>query len=531
MTNEHTLSTARRRGGARVRLLVLILVLVLGCALNACGDPGARHTPSLTREELLDPRTCQACHPGHYEEWSGSMHAYAAEDPVFLAMNARGQAETDGQLGSFCVNCHAPLAVREGLTEDGLDLADLPEAMRGVTCYFCHNTAAVEGTHNNPLLLASDRTMRGPFHDAAENTAHASTYAPHLDAARPEASALCGACHDVTLPEQLVGAEVELERTFAEWQTSLFAAPHDQGGVGCSGCHMPKSPRRDRAAESAGAPARRSARHDFEGIDRALTPFPQRERQKILIERLVASSLLAEICVAETGAIEVTLENAGAGHHWPSGASHNRQAWLEVRAFADGRAEPVFESPPPTEEAGLPLVLRDHAVDAEGKPAHMFWDIAQVALSNTLPSAKTRDARDPDFHRERRIFLLNEQPSSLEAIARVTLTVKLRPVALDVLDDLVESGHLDREIADAVPVIELLPDRCYDASVIEEHSDLLGARPVCDATSDTADGNFTLVWHASRANADDASFRTARVDGAPARCLSHPSYVAAPSNP
>ena len=331
------MSHVRMQTVARRRLAIVFTSWLLG----ACGEQAASVTPSSTREALLDPRTCRSCHPGQYEEWSGSMHAYAADDPVFLAMNARGQAETDGRLGSFCVNCHAPLAVREGLTDDGLNLGELPEAMRGVTCYFCHNTVALEGTHNNPLALANDRSMRGSFTDAAPNTAHSSAYAPHFDGSEPEASALCGACHDVTLPEHLVGTEVPLERTFVEWQASLFAAPHDEGGVGCSGCHMPKSPRRERAAESSGASRRRSARHDFEGIDLALTPFPQRERQRILVERLVASSLLAEICVAETGAIEVTLENAGAGHHWPSGASHHRQVWLEVQAFVAGQAEPV----------------------------------------------------------------------------------------------------------------------------------------------------------------------------------------------
>lgn len=512
---------ARRRLGA----------LLAGATLIACGDRDATLTPGLSREALLDPRSCQPCHPGQYEEWAGSMHAYAAEDPVFLAMNARGQAETNGRLGSFCVNCHAPLAVREGLTDDGLNLAELPEQMRGVTCYFCHNTAAVEGTHNNPLVLADDRTMRGAFEGAAANTAHASAYAPHLDGSRPEASALCGACHDVTLPEHLVGAEVPLERTFAEWQSSLFAAPHDQGGVGCGGCHMPKSPRRERAAESSGAPRRRSARHDFEGIDQALTPFPQRERQQILVERLVASSLLAEICVAETGAIEVTLENAGSGHHWPSGASHNRQAWLEVRAFVLGQTEPVFATPPPTDEAAQAFVLKDRAVDADGNTAHMFWDIAEVAASTTLPSVKTRDARDPDFHRERRVFSLNELPSGIQAIERVTLKVKVRPIALEVLGDLVDSGHLERDIADAMPVIDVLPDRCYDASLIEKHPDLLAARLACDTQEDADAGNYTLVWQANRANDSEPSFRTARVDGAPARCLSHPSYVAVPSTP
>jgi len=505
------------------------LCLTLG-TLSGCGDHDLA-LPSLTRDELLDPRTCQECHPGQYEEWSGSMHAYATNDPVFLAMNARGQAETNGKLGSFCVDCHAPMAVRQGLTHDGLNLDELPDAARGVTCYFCHNTIAVEGTHNNPLKLADDRSMRGPLRDAQPNTAHDSAHARHFDAEEPDASALCGACHDVTLDEALVGSEVPLERTFVEWQSSLFGKPHDQGGVGCIGCHMPKSPRRERAAERAGAPRRRSARHDFEGIDLALTPFAQRERQQILVERLVASSLLAEICVAETGVIEVTLENAGSGHHWPSGASQHRRAWIEVRAFVAGQAEPAFETPPPTDAEAEGLVFKDTVVDSDGNPAHMFWDIREVVGSTTLPSVKTRDTRDPDFHRERRVFRLNERPSSLLQFERVTLTVKLLPIALEVMDDLVGSGYLDAQIAEAMPVLAVLPDRCYDPALSQRHPDLLGARPACDVTADDDDLEHTLVWHDSEANAQAPTFRSARVDDAPARCLSHPSYVAVPPAP
>src|SRR5688572_17420291 len=48
---------------------------------------------TLTREQLLDPEACKDCHPRHYREWKSSMHAYAADDPVFLAMNQRGQEE------------------------------------------------------------------------------------------------------------------------------------------------------------------------------------------------------------------------------------------------------------------------------------------------------------------------------------------------------------------------------------------------------------------------------------------------------
>ena len=506
----------------------LCFALVL---LSGCGDHDLRTKPSLTKDELRDPRTCQGCHPGQYEEWSGSMHAYAADDPVFLAMNARGQAETNGRLGSFCVDCHAPMAVRQGLTHDGLNLEELPASVRGVTCYFCHNTEAIEGTHNNPLKLADDRSMRGPLSDARANAAHASAYARHFDATEQEASALCGACHDVTLDEALVGGNVPLERTFVEWQSSLFGKPHDQGGVACIGCHMPKSSRRERAAESASAPHRRSARHDFEGIDLALTPFAQRERQQILVERLVASSLLAEICVAETGVIEVTLENAGSGHHWPSGASQHRRAWIEVSAFVAGQAEPAFETPPPTDVEAEGLVFKDTVVDGDGNPAHMFWDIREVAGSTTLPSAKTRDVRDPDFHRERRVFKLNERPSSLLEFERVTLTVKLSPIALEVLADLVESEYLDADVAEAMPVIAVLPDRCYDLALSERHPDVLGARPTCDRGAGDEDSEQTLVWRDSVANAQAPTFRSARVDDAPARCLSHPSYVAVPQAP
>ena len=65
-----------------------------------CGD-----TPSLlTTAQLRDPEACRSCHPAHYDEWAGSMHAYASDDPVFAAKNARVQRETAGAQGTCCVN-------------------------------------------------------------------------------------------------------------------------------------------------------------------------------------------------------------------------------------------------------------------------------------------------------------------------------------------------------------------------------------------------------------------------------------------
>jgi hypothetical protein len=110
--------------------------------------------PKLDRQALLDPETCRTCHPDHVDAWSGSMHAYAADDPVFRAMNARGQRETDGALGDFCVRCHAPMAVRDGATTDGLNLDEVDPALKGVGCFFCHSVDAVEGDHDASLHLS-----------------------------------------------------------------------------------------------------------------------------------------------------------------------------------------------------------------------------------------------------------------------------------------------------------------------------------------------------------------------------------------
>src|SRR3954468_11928791 len=103
--------------------------------LGGCADQAPEPKPQyLSRDALLKPETCRDCHSTHYQEWAGSMHAYASLDPVFLAMNRRGQAETRGKLGSLCIGCHAPLALREGATSDGLNLEQVPAQLQGVTC-------------------------------------------------------------------------------------------------------------------------------------------------------------------------------------------------------------------------------------------------------------------------------------------------------------------------------------------------------------------------------------------------------------
>jgi Cytochrome c554 and c-prime len=433
----------------------LAFSMVVAWALTGCGDEPAK---TLSREQLLDPQACQDCHPAHYEEWAGSMHAYAGDDPVFLAMNQRGQEETGGALGDFCVKCHAPMALLEGATTDGTNLPDVDPKLKGVTCYFCHSVDAVEGSHNNPLRLADDLVMRGSFGDPTESDAHAAAYSPLLDR-RAEGSSLCGSCHDIVLDNG-----VHLERTFSEWQASLFGNG-SAGGLGCGDCHMNS----DRATAAAvdGVPLRDVHDHRMPGVDIALAPWPSSEDQKSQVQFELQGTLVGQLCTSPPLAesvLEVVLENAFAGHSFPSGAAHDRRAWVEIMAWDDAE-QLIFESGVvPANEPAVSLVptdpnlwlFRDSAFKADGSVAHMFWDVADLE-SNLLAQASTNDPGE--VHAQTRLFSI---PLSAGIPARATMRVLIRPMGLEVLQDLVDSGHLDAAIVDEIPTFEVINNVEWD---------------------------------------------------------------------
>lgn len=399
------------------------------------------------------------------------MHAYASVDPVFLAMNRRGQEETEGKLGDFCVNCHAPVAVREGLTDDGLNLEELPQSVQGVTCYFCHNVASVDGTHNNPIRLENSRTMYGGIADAEPNSAHDTAYSALVSGASEEGARLCGPCHDIVTPSPPAPESVALEQTFTEWQGSLFVASNS-----CSNCHSATTP----GAVAEGARQDRVLHHhQFAAVDVALTPFPETDDaqndeaiaddQRALIGELLDQELRVDVCVqrvsASASVIDVTLDNVFAGHHFPSGATHDRRVWVEVRAFTSDEAEPVYESGTVAPEQAVDSLeqpdvwrLHDQALDAEGQPTHMFWDIATLQ-KRSIPAAVTNDRTDPDFfvtHVLRRFPPTGSIPAVPD---RVEVLVRMRPIGLDVLDDLVGSGHLAPAVRDRMPTYDLIANR------------------------------------------------------------------------
>ena len=331
-------------------LLVALLLAVSAAAGCGGGSPAATLSP----QALMDSTICQTCHPAQYQQWEQSMHAYATDDPVFRAMNARAQRETSGALGTFCLNCHAPVAVKNQLT-DGSNLDSIPAAAKGVTCYFCHSVTDVTDTHNNPLQLAGDGRLFGPFSDPAPGSPHNVSYGRFLDGATPESASACGSCHDIV---NLQGAHVE--RTFAEWKaTTLSQLPN---GESCAQCHMPATS----AAAASTTPdrIRRVHDHGFPAVDLQASDAPA---QRAAAQALLDTTLQETLCLnPATRRLQLTIDNTGAsGHAWPSGATPDRRAWVELTAYAGGQVIYASGNPQPAGAFPSALPLEDGSPDPD----------------------------------------------------------------------------------------------------------------------------------------------------------------------
>jgi hypothetical protein len=98
-------------------------------------------------------------------------------------------------------------------------------------------------------------------------------------------------------------------------------------------------------------------------------------------------------------------------------------------------------------------MFRDRIFDSKGEPVHMFWeaekskDYPDGYQTQLLPVATTT-------YIEGRHSIVKQYRASTpdgRLPSRVTAQLKIRPIGHDVLDDLVESGDLDRAIAQEMP--------------------------------------------------------------------------------
>jgi hypothetical protein len=317
----------------------------------------ALFAPREVRElTFRDPvRNCITCHPTHVREWRISNHAYAALDPVFHAMVQLGQKQTSGRLGQFCVQCHAPVglalgetpvrAVGDTFVQDFSRLS--PEGKMGVTCDVCHTVTAINEPRNARMVYTPDGTMRSTIENPVETVAHRSEYSPLHGQ-----SELCGSCHNVTNP-----AGAPIEETFDEW-----AASPEEGRQTCQGCHMPAY----MGPAAVDGPIREVHRHTFVGVDVSLLPpdeFPGYDELRGLTRNLLQNTVdfTAKISEAERELL-VQITNR-AGHSLPSGATAERQLWVEV-IIQDTDRNIQFESGTLDDNGDL----RDHEPDHTLRP-------------------------------------------------------------------------------------------------------------------------------------------------------------------
>ncbi|MFN7940377.1 MAG: hypothetical protein U0X73_02165 [Thermoanaerobaculia bacterium] len=352
---------------------------------------------------LLPATNCRACHgnfdPGRdpWSTWAGSLMGLAGRDPLFYAQLTAANQDV-GEVGTFCLRCHVPLAVISGHAADPTGAALTDDDRGGVDCHFCHSLvdpmyvagtsppedeAVLAGLANPPahvgnamFVVDPEGRRRGPYSDANP---------PHLALSSPfhRRAQLCGTCHDVgnlavsrqpdgTYRYNAIGApspdpdphgQFPLERTFTEWLLSSFA----NGGVDlggrfggsrgprvstCQDCHMPTHTGRGCFA----GPERTDlASHEFAGaavpvLDLIAAqlesdPNPPVDPKQLMLARERALSMLqraASLALFERDGLVVARLVNQTGHKLPTGHIEGRRMWLHVR-FLDPDGEVLAE--------------------------------------------------------------------------------------------------------------------------------------------------------------------------------------------
>jgi hypothetical protein len=461
-----------RCGLWRMAILGLaVMMMAVGCATQqetdeTATDSGVPQSDSALLEVseqfgLLgtEPEFCGQCHEDHFAQWSGSMHAYASQDPVFVAMVNKGIADTGGQIDQFCFQCHTPTAsklnltpieVSNGVARLNADLSSTPLSS-GVTCVGCHMVEQVNATENAQLTYARD-TLYGATVNEAAQEAHPIAVSPFF--ADPyQSSFVCGSCHNVLNPR---GAR--LEATFSEWYASEYNQPNDlDNHQSCVTCHMPLiSGKRVKDG-----PDGEIHSHRFVGVDQALIDFPDRSVQAELVRELLQNAAELEIRLnEETDGVYlvVSVTNTNTGHYLPSGSTADRQMWVHLQV-RDGAGQLVYESGMLDNDGNLADGVSGHStapyIDPElllfgqfvfgqsGEHVLFPWEVYSTADNLIAPGQRAwRDYPMP------------------ESIARnttlsATATLKYRTFPPFVLRALSDEGFLDLTQLDPVPIIEM----------------------------------------------------------------------------
>lgn len=427
--------------------------------------------------EFTDPATCGECHPQQYEEWRGSVHSMAFQDPIYqgelnLAIEAVGRDIT-----RQCEGCHTPAAVVTGEIK-GAGLKDIsPLAMAGVSCDACHSikghTHWQTPTHqpeNGSFILSPGKEVDGevtlikygPFPPEEEcgEGFHECVESPlHLQAE------LCASCHQVTHYE----THTSLEATYAEWKNSTYAVKD----ISCQDCHMVELDTFKRSADTFQKPVDDEYHHFFNGANFLLYHLTElaakksgdeelaesaQQKSQMAIGRLQAAAdldITPQYRNGKLAEVKIRVNNRRAGHDLPTSLTNIRQMWLDVTA-TDASGKVLMTSGQLDAKGELPENTRLFNSDGIGDNMHFEldpWKIVSFSRHDTIP---------PKGYREVYYGLTSDSDEP------VTLTIKLRfrqatqKVAEKLLSHVPDDMHLEaiygiKEVP-AVPIIDMVSE-------------------------------------------------------------------------
>jgi hypothetical protein len=253
---------------------------------------------------------------------------------------------------------------------------------------------------------------------------------------------------------------VALERTHIEWVASAF-----NGAQSCQDCHMPAS----QAPAAVGHGTRTVHDHRMVGVDVSLLPtaeFAGYDALRTRAESLLRSSVSFSAAVdAAARKITVSISNL-AGHALPSGATADREMWLEV-IVRDGSGSVVLESGTPDERGDLRVDNPDRTTRPGTDPALTLYTQKMLLDPKLDDPASTEAARQVDFLWEPNAEVTHilpvaglEHPTyDLSALPRGSYTGSLRLLFRSfpphLLRRLEAVAGLDPELARRVPIVEM----------------------------------------------------------------------------
>lgn len=430
------------------------------------------YAPSLlkwekTGAEFTDSETCGECHPEQYEEWQGSMHAMAFQDPIYQGELSLAVTKAGHDTARQCEGCHSPAAVVKGEIK-GAGLKDLsPLALAGVSCDVCHS---VKGhTHwqtpshqpeNGSLILSPGKddeelTKYGPtapdeecgdgFHTCIQSTLHTS-------------AELCASCHQVFNHR----THTPLEASYQEWKNS----PYSTKSIHCQDCHMVDTKTFKRSADELVRPKPGEYRHYFNGANLFLYNMTAlaaeknnnkelaanaREKYEMAVARLKAAAELEVVPVHRNNRlaeIRIRVKNIRAGHNLPTSLTNIRQMWLEVTA-TDPAGKVLMSTgsiSPKGELAKDTRIFNTRGQDGNLNFSIYPWEIETFSKNETVPPKGFRDV----------VYGLSmEKETPVTVHARLRFRQADQKIAEKLLRLVPDPGHLEKIYG--IKEIPLLP--------------------------------------------------------------------------